>query len=114
MMKLPTARTQAAASSGWLGISTRLSRTVLLQPEERRQLGNLRLLRLWELFCFFFFFFFCINFIIQRYWNKRNGHSLLTALPTCMLRGQSCPRAALPIATLIQPELHSTDGPVAA
>lgn len=29
-----------------------------LQPEERLQLGNLRLLWLWELLSFFFFFFF--------------------------------------------------------
>lgn len=32
------------------------------------------------------YFIIFVNFIIRRYWNKRNVHPFITALPTCVLR----------------------------
>lgn len=62
------------------------------------------------------FFLILILFVLTLLYKgtgTRNGHSLLTAQPTCMLRSIP-PRAELPTTTLIRPELRSTDRTAAA
>nr|XP_021501672.1 serine/threonine-protein kinase 38-like isoform X2 [Meriones unguiculatus]XP_021501673.1 serine/threonine-protein kinase 38-like isoform X2 [Meriones unguiculatus]XP_021501675.1 serine/threonine-protein kinase 38-like isoform X2 [Meriones unguiculatus]XP_021501676.1 serine/threonine-protein kinase 38-like isoform X2 [Meriones unguiculatus]XP_021501677.1 serine/threonine-protein kinase 38-like isoform X2 [Meriones unguiculatus] len=49
----------------------------------------------------------------QREVLEQKERTFLSARPACMLRS-ICPRAALPTATLIQPELHSIEGAEAA
>lgn len=82
------------------------------QPEELLQGWILRLLQ--ELLGFFFFIL--ILFVLTLLYKgtgTKNGYSLLTARPMCMLRS-ILPRAVLPTTTLIQPELRSTDRAAAA
>lgn len=80
------------------------------QPEELLQGRILKLLQ--ESLGFFFFNFnICINFIIQRYWNKEQ-----TFPPNCTtyVHVEVHPATELPTTTLIQPELRSTDRTTAA
>lgn len=100
----PTKRTQVAASqacSAWVTIHGN-------SPEDggaydKRKFYRIRISETaigigWQcqlaFLGFLKYFIIFVNFIIRRYWNKRNVHPFLTALPTCVLR------SILPVCTV--------------